>query len=85
MSADELLSAFLNGYFTVVKEDTSQDFCRNSETLSDLLIQALEVQTPLVVAQGLNDEFGDDFSHPETGSAKWSTVLLSGAELPPHS
>ena len=37
-----------------------QDGIRNSETLSDLLIQAPEVQTSLVVAQGLDDEFRDD-------------------------
>lgn len=63
------MSPFLNDYFTVVEEDTAQDWFRNSESLCDSLIQALEVQTSLVVAQGLDDKFRDDWGHSETSLA----------------
>lgn len=64
-SADNPFPASLDRYFTVVEQDTSQYWFSDRETLRDLLVQALEVQTALVVAQGLDCELGDDGSHPE--------------------
>lgn len=54
-----LLFACSDGEFTIVEQNSLQDRVRHSETLIDDPVQALQVQTSLVVAQGLGDEFGD--------------------------
>lgn len=55
-----LLFACSDGEFTIVEQNSLQDRFRHSETLIEDPLQALQVQTSLVVAQGLGDEFGDD-------------------------
>lgn len=64
LSLGDSLSALPDGHFGVVEEDDLQDRIRDGELLRDLLVQTLEVQTSPVVAQGLDDELGDDRSHP---------------------
>lgn len=58
---DSLLFACCSpdGDFTIVEQNSLQDRFRHSETLIDDPVQALQVQTSLVVAQGLGDQFGD--------------------------
>lgn len=61
-----LLFACSDGEFTIVEQNSLQDRFRHSEMLIDDPIQALQVHTSLVVAQGLGDEFGDGWSHRQT-------------------
>lgn len=55
-----LLFACSDGQFILVEQNRVQDRFRHSELLIDDPVQACQVQTSLVVAQGLGDEFGDD-------------------------
>lgn len=74
LTARHRLSACVNGYFTVVEEGASQDRYSNRETPCDRLLQAPEVQTSLVVTEGLDDEFRDFGSHPDVGFARLANM-----------
>lgn len=60
LSPGSLLFACSDGEFSMVGQNRLQERLRHSEMLADDPVQARQVQTSLVVAQGLGDEFGDD-------------------------
>lgn len=61
-----LVFACSDGDFTIVEQNRFQDRFCHSEMLIEDPVQARQVQTSLVVAQGLGDEFGDGWSHCQT-------------------